>query len=70
MSRASTFSGGALRRFASIKPQGHRINLRDDHPSLRFGRTIFPSRVDDWPRLLIDGHNSRKIGRRVMSFRL
>ena len=62
----STVPGGALRRFASIKPKGAHVNLREDHPSLVFGRTIFPSRVGDWPRLLIDGHNSRKIGRRVM----
>jgi hypothetical protein len=65
-------SGGSLRRFASIKPKGHRISLPADHPSLTFGRTIFPSRVehpDDRPALLIDGHNSRKIGRRVMKGR-
>jgi hypothetical protein len=65
--------GGPLRRFESIKPKGHRIHLADDHPSVRFGRTLFPSRVehpDDRPRLLIDGHNSRKIGKTVMKGKL
>lgn len=62
-------SGGALRRFVSIAPRGHRISLPPNHPALVDGRTLFPSRVEapsDRPRLLIDGHNSRKIGRRVM----
>jgi len=61
-------SGGALRRFVSIKPKGHRVHLPAAHPALIEGRTMFPSRVEDQsdcPRLLIDGHNSRKIGRRV-----
>lgn len=65
--------GGALRRFVSIKPKGHRVHLADDHPALVEGRTLFPSRVEDQadrPRLLIDGHNSRKIGRRVMKGKL
>lgn len=61
--------GGPLRRFESIKPKGHRVHLAPDHPAIVEGRTLFPSRVEDpdqRPRLLIDGHNSRKIGRRVM----
>lgn len=61
-------SGGSLRRFVSIKPRGHRVNLPPAHPALVDGRTLFPSRVEtpsERPRLLIDGHNSRKIGRRV-----
>lgn len=65
--------GGPLRRFESIKPKGHRIHLRPTHPALTEGRTLFPSRVEApeaRPRLLIDGHNSRKIGRRVMKGRL
>jgi hypothetical protein len=65
--------GGALRRFESIKPKGHRINLADDHPALVIGQSLFQARVehpDDRPRLLIDGHNSRKIGRRVMKGKL
>lgn len=64
-------SGGALRRFVSIKPKGHRIHLNDDHPAIAESRTIFPSTVTAGsPRLLIDGHNSRKIGRRVMKGKL
>jgi hypothetical protein len=62
-------SGGSLRRFASIAPRGHRISLAPTHPALIDGRTLFPSRVEEphqRPRLLIDGHNSRKIGRTVM----
>lgn len=61
-------NGGSLRRFASIKPHGHRIHLAADHPAIVDGRTLFPTRVEDpadRPRLLIDGHNSRKLGRRV-----
>lgn len=64
--------GGALRRFASSKPHGHRVHLAPDHPAIVEGRTLFRSRVEDpadRPRLLIDGHNSRKIGRRVMKGR-
>lgn len=64
--------GGALRRFVSIKPHGHRVNLGPDHPAVAEGRTLFPSRVEDpdqRPRLLIDGHSSRKIGQKVMKGR-
>lgn len=64
--------GGTQRRFLSIKPHGPRVHLAPDHPALVDGHTIFPSRVehpDDRPRLLIDGHNSRKIGRRVLKGR-
>lgn len=66
-------SGGSLRRFASILPGGRHIHLADDHPAIVEGRTLFPSRVEapeDRPRLLIDGHNSRKIGRRVAKGRM
>jgi hypothetical protein len=66
--RQGTAYGGALRRFESIKPEGHRVHLGDDHPALVKGQSIFQARVEDQserPRLLIDGHNSRKIGRRV-----
>lgn len=66
-------SGGALRRFASILPGNRHVHLSDDHPAVIEGRTMFPSRVEapeDRPRLLIDGHNSRKIGRRVAKGRL
>jgi hypothetical protein len=65
--------GGVLRRFESIEAKGSRFVMADTHPALVQGRTIFPSRVfpaATVPRLLIDGHNSRKIGRRVMKGRL
>jgi hypothetical protein len=42
--------------------------LPDDHPALVKGQSLFQARVEDQserPRLLIDGHNSRKIGKRV-----
>lgn len=44
------------------------MNLRDDHPALVKGQSLFQARVEDHaerPRLLISGENSRKIGRRV-----
>lgn len=66
--RQGMASGGALRRFTSIKPKGHRINLSDDHPAIALGQSMFQARVahhSQRPRLLIDGHNSRKIGKRV-----
>lgn len=71
--RQGTAYGGALRRFTSIKPKGHRIHLADDHPALAKGQSLFQARVEDQserPRLLIDGHNSRKIGKRVTKGRL
>lgn len=57
-----------LRRFEAIKPRGHRINLGDDHPALVRGQSLFQARVYDQselPRLLVSGHNSRKIGKVV-----
>lgn len=60
--------GGPLRRFESIKPRGHRIHLADDHPAIRKSQSLFQARVEEpseRPRILIDGHNSRKIGKRV-----
>lgn len=62
-----------MRRFQSIKPKGHRINLGDDNRAIVNEGTLFPNRVEhpfDRPRLLIDGHNSRKIGRQVMKGKL
>lgn len=64
-------SGGALRRFESIKPKGHRIHLLDGHPALS-GQSLFQARVYDeaeLPRLLVSGHNNRKIGKTVMKGR-
>lgn len=61
--------GGPLRRFESLKPTGHGVTLSPDHPAAVEGRTLFRGRAvhpDTRPRVLIDGHNSRKIGGRVM----
>jgi hypothetical protein len=58
----------SLRRFEAIERQGSRVRLADDHRALVNGGTIFPSRVfptGTRPRLLISGHNSRKIGKVV-----
>lgn len=56
------------RRFTSHISAGTALNLRSDHPAVVEGRTLFPSTVvapENSPRLLVSGHNSRKIGDRV-----
>ena len=61
-------SGGPHKRHKSFAVRGHRVNLRDDHPALVKGQSLFQARVEDQserPRLLISGENSRKIGKRV-----
>lgn len=61
----------ARRRFtehAKLNPDHAAAALAPDHPALAESRTLFPSMVvpaDAAPRLLISGHNSRKIGDRV-----
>lgn len=43
--------------------------LADDHPAVTEGRTLFPTTVVapfDSPRLLVSGHNSRKLGKQVV----
>lgn len=67
--------GGPLRRFESVKPKGHGIVLRPDHPAMVDARTIFPTTVNEvghprLKRLLKGGENSRKIGRTVMKGKL
>ena len=55
-----------LRRFGSVQPGSRAVSLPAYHPALRGGRSIFPSRVfapGELPRLLKDGHQSRKIGK-------
>ena len=58
-----------LSRFGSIAPEPDRIiDLRANHPALVQDRTIFPSTVvSPWqsPRLLVSGHNNRKLGATV-----
>lgn len=64
-------SGGTLRRHVSSgkgKWKKKPIRLTDDHPAIVESRSLFPSTVvpaQDAPRVLISGHNSRKIGKRV-----
>lgn len=63
----------AMRRFASFAAHGSRINLQHDHPAIVNAGSVFPSRVEypsQRPRMLIDGHNSRKVGRRVTKGRM
>jgi hypothetical protein len=58
--------GQRLRRWLQHKPPlANIMSLTDDHPAVVDGRTLFRARVthpDDAPRVLIPGHNSRKIG--------
>lgn len=55
------------RRHVNLVPDPGQVrDLRSDHPALAEGRSIFPTTpVDQSPRVLVDGHNNRKIGRRV-----
>lgn len=58
-----------LRRHGSIKPSGRGVVIGALHPSFKYARSIFPSRVfhaDEVKRVLKDGHQSRKIGKTVM----
>jgi hypothetical protein len=60
--------GGKMARFAGVKPEGNGFRLRADHPAAVEGRTLFPTTVVDAaasPRLLVSGHNQRKIGKAV-----
>lgn len=60
--------GSAQHRIPKVSgKRGGRV-LDADHPAVLEGRTLFPSTVVHAslsPRVLIDGHNQRKIGRRV-----
>jgi hypothetical protein len=66
-------SGGPYKRHKSFAIKGHRVHLRDDHPAILNGQSLFQARVEDQsqrPRLLISGENSRKIGKRVSKGKL
>lgn len=61
----------SLRRFGSVRKRDPNEihHLKRGHPAIVEGRPLFPSRVvrvEDSPRLLVSGHNNRKIGKRVM----
>lgn len=61
-------NGGTQRRFDAIDARGSRFRMPDSHPALAEGRSLFQARVyaaADVPRILVDGVNSRKIGRVV-----
>lgn len=67
--------GGPLRRFESIHPKRNGIVLSPSHAAVRFGRTIFPTTVNEvghprLKRLLKGGENSRKIGKTVTKGKL
>ncbi len=64
-------SGGQLSRFQGHSAHAERnsAELPPRHPAVLEGRTLFPSRVfpaDEVARVLVGGHNSAKIGARVM----
>jgi hypothetical protein len=58
--------GQRLRRWLQHKPPlANIMSLTGNHPAVVDGRTLFRARVthpDDAPRVLVPGHNSRKIG--------
>lgn len=61
-------SQATLRRFGTLAAKGRGVTLPAYHPSVRAGRSIFPSRVfdpDEVQRVLKTGHQSRKIGKVV-----
>lgn len=61
-------SGGPLKRHISPKPKGRKNRLQNNNPAVIEGRTKFPNRItliSDSSRLLIDGINSSKIGKKV-----
>lgn len=65
-------SGGPQHRIPKLvhgrKTQRSSVTLHPTHDAVREGRTLFPSTVvnaEDSPRLLVDGYNQRKIGRRI-----
>jgi hypothetical protein len=63
---------GPLRRHVSPKGTKRPPLLSVNHPALVEGRTLFPSTVTavaDSPRLLVGGHKSRKIGKRIIKGR-
>lgn len=61
-----------LRRMPSVEPSGDGVVLSILHPAHRAGRTMFSSRVfdpDEVDRVLVDGQQSRKIGKVVQKGR-
>jgi hypothetical protein len=73
MTRVSTAKvpyGGPLHRIVNkpVKGTGAKVRLAADHPAMIESRSLFQKSVvhpDHSPRLLVSGHNSRKIGKTV-----
>jgi hypothetical protein len=61
----------AHRRFAPHIPNPSTVTgLKPDHPAVVEGRPLFPTTpVEESPRLLVSGHNNRKIGKEVLKGR-
>jgi hypothetical protein len=60
--------GSPLRRHVTPR-SGRSVVLKPDHPAILNSRTLFPTTVvdpADSPRLLVAGHNQRKIGGKVV----
>jgi hypothetical protein len=59
-------SGGRQRRFVGAKVEPEKaVGLDVDHPAVREGRSLFPSKVvspADSPRLFVSGRNNSKLG--------
>lgn len=59
------------RRFSPHIPDPSKVSgLKADHPAVVEGRPLFPTTpVEESPRLLVNGHNNRKIGKEVLKGR-
>jgi len=65
-------NGGPLKRHVKSKGARKPIVLGDDHPAIVEGRSLFPNTTihpSMSPRVLVSGHNSRKIGKMVVKGR-
>lgn len=59
----------ALRRFGSVELKDNIKQIGADHPAVIEKRPLFPKSVvavADSPRLLVSGHNNRKIGKKIL----
>lgn len=66
--RAIPAAPSPLRRFDHFTGQRAGANLAATHPAVVEGRTLFPTRrfyVEEVRRVLVSGHNSRKVGKVV-----
>jgi hypothetical protein len=66
--RIGALTGSSMRRFSDHPGIGRPWTLDPSHPAARDGHTLYKKRVaevDGYHAVLKDGHNNRKIGRRV-----